>query len=96
MTKHFLLPDCQVKPGVPLAHLEWAGHQQGRDIAYGQRADGTNMTAIISGSFYQHHEPYLNPQTNSHWHGVWMFHDVKDGAFDELPISIDYLRKKYG
>ena len=23
--KHFLLPDCQVKPGVPLDHLSWAG-----------------------------------------------------------------------
>jgi len=23
--KHFILPDCQVKPGVPLNHLEWAG-----------------------------------------------------------------------
>lgn len=73
-----------------------AGHQQGRDIAYGQRADGTNMTAIISGSFYQHHEPYLNPQTNSHWHGVWMFHDVNNGQFDELPISLFYLKNRYG
>ena len=74
----------------------FAGHQQGRDIAYSQRADGKNMTAIISGSFYLHHEEYLNPQTNAHWNGVWMLHDVQDGAFDEMPVSISYLRKKYG
>jgi hypothetical protein len=72
-----------------------AGHQQGRDIAYGQRADGTDMTCIISGSCYLHEEAYLNPQTNNHWRGMWMLHNVKDGAFDEMPVSLDYLRSKY-
>ena len=72
-----------------------AGHQQGRDIAYGQRADGTDMTAIISGSCYLHEEEYLNPQTNNHWRGFWMFHNVKDGAFDEMPVSLNYLKQKY-
>lgn len=74
----------------------FVGHQQGRDIAYGQRADGTNMTAIISGSFYQHDEDYLNSQTNNHWRGIWMLHDVHDGSFDEMPVSLSYLKKKYG
>lgn len=72
------------------------GHQQGRDIAYAQRADGNHMTALISGSFYQHSEDYLNPQTNEVWHGVWMLNDVDDGSFDEMPVSMAYLRKKYG
>jgi ABC-type Fe3+/spermidine/putrescine transport system ATPase subunit len=74
----------------------FAGHQQGRNIAYGLRADGTEMTAIISGSCYTHDEPYLNPQTNNHWRGVWVLHDVRDGAFDEMPLSLSYLEKKYG
>ena len=73
-----------------------AGHQQGRDIAYGQRADGTRMTSIISGSFYQHDEAYLTVQNNIHWRGLWFLWEVNDGAFDELPISIDYLRRTYG
>lgn len=73
-----------------------AGHQQGRDIAYGKRADGSSMTAIISGSFYDHNESYLTPQTNEHWRGVWLLNDIKDGSFDELPISIDYLKERYG
>lgn len=73
-----------------------AAHQQGRDIAYGQRADGTRMTTIISGSFYQHEEDFLNAQTNNHWHGVWLFHEVKNGAFDEMPVSLEYLRQRYG
>jgi hypothetical protein len=74
----------------------FAGHQQGRNIAYGLRADGTEMTAIISGSCYKHEEPYLNPQTNNHWRGIWVLHDVRDGAFDEMPLSLSYLEKKYG
>lgn len=74
----------------------FAGHQQGRNIAYGLRADGKEMTAIISGSCYIHEEPYLNPQTNNHWRGIWVLHDVIDGSFDEMPLSLSYLEKKYG
>lgn len=72
-----------------------AGHQQGRDIAYGKRADGKTITAIIAGSFYQHEEPYLNPVTNNHWRGIYMLHEVTDGSFDEMAVSINYLRRKY-
>lgn len=71
------------------------GHQQGRDIAYGKRADGTDMTAIICGSCYEHDEHYLNPQTNNHWRGCYVLHDVVDGSFDEMPVSLKYLRRKY-
>ena len=72
-----------------------AGHQQGRDIAYGLRADGTEMTALITGSCYEHEEKYLNHQTNRHFRGLYMLFDVKDGMFDECPISLRYLRKRY-
>lgn len=73
----------------------FAGHQQGRDIAYAKRADGQDMTAIISGSFYQHDEEYMNPFTNSHWRGMYFLHEVKDGSFDEMAISIGYLRRRF-
>ena len=72
-----------------------AGHQQGRDIAYAQRGDGVDMTAIIAGSCYLHEEPYLNPQTNNHWRGMYMLHNVNDGAFDEMAVSLNYLKSKY-
>lgn len=74
----------------------YAGHQQGRDIAYAKRADGRDMTAILSGSFYQHTESYLSPFTNNHWRGFYMLHQVKDGSFDEMAVSIDYLKRKFG
>jgi hypothetical protein len=74
----------------------FAGHVQGREIAYSRRADGGHMTAIISGSFYQHTYKYLSPFTNAHWRGVWLLHQVKDGQFDEMAVSLDYLRRRYG
>lgn len=72
------------------------GHQQGRDIAYGKRADGRAITSIIAGSFYLHNEMYLNPTTNRHWRGIYVLHEVHDGQFDEMAVSIGYLERKYG
>lgn len=71
------------------------GHVQKRDIAYDYTADGKQITGIFVGTFYQHDESYLNPQTNKHWRGIWMLHDCKDGEFDEMPISMRYLQKRY-
>jgi len=73
----------------------FAGHQQGRDIAYGRRADGVDMTAIIAGSFYLHDESYLSPLTNRHWRGIYFLHDVRDGAFDEMAVSLEYLKRRF-
>lgn len=72
------------------------GHVQDRDIAFAQRADGKRITGIFVGIFYQHDEDYLTPQTNDSWRGIWMLNEVNDGQFDELPVSMDYLRRKYG
>jgi hypothetical protein len=72
------------------------GHVQQRDIAYATRADGTRMTGIHAGVYSPHNEEYLNPQTNEHWRGLWVLHEVKDGSFDEMPVSLNYLEKKYG
>ena len=72
-----------------------AGHQQGRDIAYATRADGTDMFGLIAGSFYEHDEDYLNPQTNNHWRGMYFLHDVHEGSCDEMAISIKYLKSRF-
>jgi len=72
-----------------------AGHQQGRQVAYGKRPDGSNITCIIAGSCYEHDEGYLDHQTNKHWRGIIMLHEVVDGSFDEMFVSLRYLRNKY-
>lgn len=73
-----------------------AGHQQGLQIAMGNRADGSPITAIIAGSCYEHDEDYLGPQGNKHWRGILMLHEVQDGMFDLMPVSLKYLKTKYG
>jgi hypothetical protein len=73
----------------------FAGHLQGRQIAYSRRADGQEMTAIIAGSAYLHNEDYLSHQTNQHWRGIYMLHDVQNGSFDEMAVSMKYLQSQY-
>jgi hypothetical protein len=73
----------------------FAGHQQGRQIAYGKRADGKEMTSVICGSFYEHYENYLGKQGNEHYRGFYVLHDVNDGSFDEMAVSIKYLKERY-
>ena len=72
-----------------------AGHQQGLQIATGSRADGTRLQSIIAGSFYEHEEDYLGPQGNQHWRGFLMLHEVEDGSFDLMPVSLKYVKGKY-
>lgn len=72
-----------------------AGHQQGLQIATAHRADGQRLTSIIAGSCYEHNEDYLGAQGNEHWRGMLMLHEVNDGQFDLMPVSLDYLNKKY-
>ena len=71
------------------------GHVQKRDIAYEYTADGRQITAIFTGIFYQHDEAYLNPQGNKCWRGLWILNNVKDGEFDEKPVSLRHLMEKY-
>ena len=73
-----------------------AGHQQGKQVAYGKRADGKPLISIIAGSYYLHDEGYMDQLSNRHWRGLVVLNDVKDGYFDELFLSIEYLQRKYG
>lgn len=50
---------------------------------------------IIAGSFYSHSEPYLTAQGNEHWRGVIMAHEVRDGYFSPMVVSLEYLLHKY-
>lgn len=72
-----------------------AFHQQGLQIATSYRADGALLTTIICGSCYEHDEDFLGPQGNKHWRGCLMLNDVRDGRFDLMPLSLDYINRKY-
>lgn len=72
-----------------------AGHQQGRQIASAFRADGTPITCIIAGSCYEHNEDYMGPQGNKHWRGIVVLHEVDNGSFDEMFVSLSFIKGKY-
>jgi hypothetical protein len=73
-----------------------AGHQQGKQVAYGKRADGQSICAIIAGSYYLHDESYMDKLSNKHWRGLVMLNEVNDGHFDEMFLSIEYMERRYG
>lgn len=72
-----------------------AGHQQGRDIAYGHGPSGSAITCIMAGSFYLHDEEYMPWVVNRHWRGIYMLHEVINGSFDEMAVSINFLKRKF-
>lgn len=72
-----------------------AGHQQGLQIATAFRADGSNLTSVICGSCYEHSEDYLGPQGNKHFRGILVLHEVEEGGFNLMPVTLRYLKGKY-
>ena len=71
------------------------GHVQRKEVDIQYKADGKRITSIFAGCYYQHNEEYLGPQGNECWRGVWVLHQVHDGEYDEMPVSIEYLKMKY-
>ena len=93
---------AQTKRGAPSARAQLlremqscvSGHRQGLDLAV--HTNGKRLIrSIIAGSFYQHSEGYLSPQGNHHWRGMLMLHEVKNGSFNLMELSLDYLRRRY-
>ena len=71
------------------------GHQQGKDQAERYLSNGSVHRGLIAGSFYQHEEQYKGPQGNEHWRGCIMKNQVKDGNYDIMELSIDYLMREW-
>lgn len=71
------------------------GHQQGLQVAIRDLADGSRQRGLVAGSFYQHEESYKGPQGNGHWQGIIMKHEVENGNYDLLEVSLKYLKRRY-
>lgn len=77
-----------------IGHSFTQGHQQGKDIA--SRPVGDKMhRGLVVGSTYLHDEKYLGPQVKHYWRGVMVCHDVSDGDYDLMEVSLNWLCKKY-
>lgn len=72
-----------------------AGHQQGYQISSAYRADGACIKSIICGSCYTHDEDFMGVQGNRHYRGILVLHDVHDGEFEEMPVTLKYLKERY-
>jgi hypothetical protein len=72
------------------------GHEQG--FLYGNRTFPTGKVkhGLVAGSFYMHDEEYKGAQGNGHWRGIVVLNGVKDGAYDIMPLSMDYVLRKFG
>lgn len=92
------LPISSAKALLTKKHMSCvAGHQQGFDVATDYKGNGKRITGIIAGSCYLHDESYMGPQGNrNHFRGILVLNEVCDGEFDILPVSLNFLQRKYG
>lgn len=70
------------------------GHVQGYDIGTKQYATGRTIRGIVAGSCYLHDEEYKG-MANNHWRGAVILNEVENGQFSEMPLTMDYLCRKY-
>lgn len=71
------------------------GHQQTLQIGMRWLNNGKCQRGIVCGSFYEHDEPYMGPQGNHHYRGCLMKHEVEDGNYCLMEVSLDYLKRKW-
>jgi hypothetical protein len=70
------------------------GHQQGTKYALRPVGDRRHHGLVV-GSSYTHEEEYLGPQVTKYWRGIVVCHQVEDGQYDPMFVSLDYLCRRY-
>jgi hypothetical protein len=71
------------------------GHQQILDWGQQYTASGRRIIGLVAGAFYQHEEGYMGPQGTNYWRGVVYKHEVNQGEYDVMPVSLNYLLRKW-
>lgn len=71
------------------------GHQQ--VCMTGQRYlnNGARIRGLVCGSCYLHDEHYMGPQGNAYWRGIFVKHEVRNGEYDLMEVSLDFLCRQY-
>lgn len=71
------------------------GHEQG--FRYGTRiqASGATWHGLVAGSCYVHREGYRGNQGQKHWRGVVVLNEVRNGNYNIMPLTLDYLCRRY-
>jgi hypothetical protein len=68
------------------------GHVQMLDLAIHPK---TQHIGLFAGLCTLHNENYLGPQGNDTKRGIWMLHEVHDGTFDPMFVSLGFLKRRY-
>ena len=68
------------------------GHTQYTDVAFHKK---TQNIAMFVGICYTHSEQYLGPQGNDTRRQIVMMHEVENGKFDPMFVSLRFLSKRY-
>lgn len=68
------------------------GHVQRMDVAYHPQ---TQQIGLFAGTSYLHDEDYLGPQGNNAPRQIIMKHEVQDGRYDLMAVSLNFLKKRY-
>lgn len=77
-----------------VGHSFTQGHTQTLD--HGIRYVGDQQQhALVAGSCYLHNEDYKGPQGNHHWRGIVVKHEVENGSYDPMFVSLNYLCNRY-
>lgn len=78
-----------------VGHSFTVGHTQGLKWARVDTLNGPHI-GLQAGSFYQHDPDFLGPQARDYWRGIVVAHEVRDGNYDVMTVSINYLKRRYG
>jgi hypothetical protein len=68
------------------------GHVQYTDMAIHKK---TQNIALFGGIFYQHNEAYLGYQGNTTRRQIIIKHEVENGQYDPMFVSLKFLEKNY-
>ena len=78
-----------------IGHSFTMGHQQTLDYTVRFLSNGQQQNGLVAGACYLHDEDYKGYQGNAHWRGVIVKHQVCDGSYDPMFVSLDYLCRRY-
>jgi hypothetical protein len=70
------------------------GHQQGLKSGMLETVSGRRR-GIVAGSCYLDEQSYRGPQGREEWRGVLVLHEVANGDFDLMEVSLSYLCRRY-
>lgn len=71
------------------------GHQQTLQTGIRYLNNGKAQRGLVVGAFYQHDEDYMGYQGNHHFRGCIMKHEVENGNYNIMEVSLAYLLKEY-